>query len=458
MSRTLSETVRSEQETKTRSPRISNTGASSSQNPTTPKDLDTFDLDTYLGQRESQILTLARNTTAAVDHLQGTIYGEWPQPDPTENQSVATCRGPSHILDTLSGLKERAIELGRPVPLDVQTVDCVGVRPRGEGGGIPTQVVLEFMGTTIGIVTNERSDKVAARYKIHGESCLVYGADYMKQLVFQLLRELGLKIARDVVSRIDLASDIKGITVAEFDELRKSGCYVTRNDDFSTNGKANKVQTLNMGSRENGSVYCRIYDKRAEIEAKDGKHCEVKLELMAEKKWHGEIPEVATRVEFQVGRETLARISDRWGIEIKSADQVLKYTRLIAVHLAGSPSVAACHGGYLRFTEQPVDRKNKHQSRAQVALSWQVVQQSFCAGFPPVEDQPREKKRVMLPDCSRLRKQFSGLLTTMLSLQRFKPDGDILEAVVALLGNEERLRSEIERKRFEYRLTALGYS
>ena len=110
----------------------------------------------------------------------------------------------------------------------------------------------------------------------------------------------------------------------------------------------------------------RIYDKLAETLKCDNPR---KVYAMIKRRWNEKIPDQAARVEFEIRREALKEhgIDSVDGYFQKRADLVNYLVR-----------------EWFRLTTEPVDRKNKNQSRAEVLPLWKNVQTVFesWAGSP----------------------------------------------------------------------------
>jgi len=168
------------------------------------------------------------------------------------------------------------------------------------------------------------------------------------------LRFLGVRIETTIVSRFDICVDLPGYGMHEFGEHYRHDAYICKatNDDWRREHK--RVTGLTFGV----DLMCRIYDKLLEVQRD-----QIKQQVMIENRWGGEEPEAAVRVEFEVKRDALR---EKWGVTtVEDLREKLKDITHELTH------------EWLRFTEQTVDRENKHQSRAVVWSVWEMVQELF---------------------------------------------------------------------------------
>lgn len=195
-----------------------------------------------------------------------------------------------------------------------------------------------------------------------------------------------IKIIEEKVSRIDLCADLDihiddtGIT-----DLKRK---ITRAEKWSIYGKDDSINMISFGK---GSLMLRVYDKIQEMYDKMAEHKEAFFRNI----W-GEVQNI-TRVEFQVRRDIVRQIFPRKS----DFSTIWKFREKLWEYLTED---------WFRHAEKPVDRKNKHQSRASVSEFWSTVQRAFTEeSKKPVA---RKKKRPHI-NISALVKQAIGCLLTV---------------------------------------------
>jgi len=162
------------------------------------------------------------------------------------------------------------------------------------------------------------------------------------------------------------------------------------------------VQSFQRGRR--GSTMVRVYDKR-----KETLNDLVKQQVMIEKRWGWKIPDAATRVEFELPRETLKR----W--DCQSTEDVLRKIPQMVHWLCKE---------WFRLTEHVADRKNRNQGRAGLHPLWALVEECF-ASWLGGELQPAVKltPEKMRPKVVALLKSAMGCFKSALALEGANLDG-----------------------------------
>jgi hypothetical protein len=110
-----------------------------------------------------------------------------------------------------------------------------------------------------------------------------------------------------------------------------------------------------------------VYDKYRE---RLGKGDDLYNRALIDRRWYGEIRTVATRIEYQMHR--------RWLLDqgIGTPEDFLNRRGALCDKLARE---------WFRMTAEPVDRRNKHQSRAPTHPIWLGVQSALLTIFGPPE-------------------------------------------------------------------------
>lgn len=197
-------------------------------------------------------------------------------------------------------------------------------------------------------------------------------------------------------SRVDVAADIPGVSMREVLAAFNGERIVSRTRDYSIHGKRSgtgqNAQTLTLGAK-GADCLCRIYDKLAEVQDQPAKQ-----ELMIKRRWGGELPECAVRVEFQLRREALLNQH-----KIDSVDDLWAKLRDLCDWLVLS---------WLRFTAHEV--KREHTERTLISDMWRSVMEAFRAWTGSVREY-RCKRERLLPNVAALYRQAEGCLTSVLA-------------------------------------------
>ena len=259
-----------------------------------------------------------------------------------------------------------------------------------------------------------------------GMACLAARSELLWHRAENLIYHLGGQIVNERLSRVDPCLDLPGVAIEPF-------CVAYQNEQFVSRAKTHYLTqgtdgtTIYLG----GDPMLRIYDKLAEVKAKRNP---IKRSLMAYHRWCGVEPAEATRVEFQLGRESLKH---------RGIDTVRDYfdKRSDLVHYLAAQ--------WFRFTGYCPDRT--HTTRAKTLDLWHRVQRGFgdWAGRPvglPLDPLPRESYDITL-----LSKSALGCLITA-AVQRgktFESDGaltrfmlDELTSVLKDVDWRERMRKK----------------
>jgi hypothetical protein len=217
------------------------------------------------------------------------------------------------------------------------------------------------------------------------------GADNALKYARDVITKAGGKIMVEKLSRVDLCLDLPDVPMNEFCSAYQDERYICR-----ARGRGcheNQGVTLYWGKRPS---LLRIYDKKAEIMV----HADVeKIALMEKRRWFG-IPECATRVEFELGRESLKRHG------IDSPDDYFTKRADLLSYLCTE---------WFRLTANMVDRTNT--SRAEIHPLWNNITAGFLAwaGAPAGESlDPLDRRGI---DVRQLLKQGVGVLITAAVLQ-----------------------------------------
>ena len=161
---------------------------------------------------------------------------------------------------------------------------------------------------------------------------------------------------RSLVSRVDFALDITGISIESFLLAQQQKRLVTRARRSTIRPIISEVPTLYFGQ---GPMRCRIYDKVAESSGQSA-NAKYKRELLVQRRWHNTLPSQAVRIEFSLGSQALRPRG------LRVFDDL--------VNRAGDV-VRSLTFDWLRFTAAPSTRGNSTRTRS--AFLWRLVQWGF---------------------------------------------------------------------------------
>ncbi|MCC8164899.1 MAG: hypothetical protein LIQ31_01800 [Planctomycetes bacterium] len=183
-----------------------------------------------------------------------------------------------------------------------------------------------------------------------------------------MFQKEGIRIEKDIVSRVDIYGDFDTCPVEEFCTRFNENKKISRARKVGHYGEDLNYATYFSGRRHTGfsvgtNIKLRVYDKRYELE-KDP----IKWGIFAEK--YDGIPDVLTRVEFQLRRVALKEFLTGDLERIEGVDSYLKNREKLWKYLTED---------WFRLTEDAIDKQNKHQSRAETWSVWQVVQNAVVA-------------------------------------------------------------------------------
>ena len=219
---------------------------------------------------------------------------------------------------------------------------------------------LDWSGVTIGLSNREASRRNLNNYllQISGTPSLLVGALEAREFVNKMIQELLGTLTDEWVRRIDICIDVAGLDLRHellpaFEEER----FITTANDWNPWKGKSGVKGFTVGRRDR--VKLNVYDKLLESASK---HDDVYRRALIDRRWKGEVPRNATRIEFQIAKTWL----DGYGY--RNASDVLNDLPSILHKLTGEESKA-----FIRFTSGAIDRENKHQSRAKTLGIWKAI-------------------------------------------------------------------------------------
>ncbi len=221
-----------------------------------------------------------------------------------------------------------------------------------------------------------------------------------------LERELGELVLH--ASRIDLFVDIQGWDL-EADDRHD---FVRRARDIGTRESGIEFNGLQFGSRKSKTIYCRIYNKTAEIR-KTGEHY---VEQMWGERFNPEAPVI--RTEFEIGRKALRQ----YGID--SVEQAIESARELWKSLTSDS---------LTYRLDTADRNRSRRPIAPVRI---VVQNAeFSSGAIGLERMKEDQANV---DISRIAQFLTGYVTSVAAIKGVRSLEDAWPAVKEVLKMHER--------------------
>jgi len=277
------------------------------------------------------------------------------------------------------------------------SVRASGASVGKNGKGMHYAYVMEVDGLSIQIANRASYRRPMANVvlRVNGLLCLKIGATAALDKGRALILAMGGEIAEEKLSRVDLCLDMPGVAMDEFVGAYREKRFIGRMKK-PTFIESEGI-TLYFGKKP---LKLRIYDKAAELK---GSKDVLKLYLMLERRWHGEIPAQAIRVEFEVGRAALKMHG------IAGPEEYYRKRADLVGYLCQE---------WFRFTAGTVDRQNT--SRTATLPLWLDVEKGFkfwtgCErgeSLAPLDSQGVEVGQLV--------KQSMGAMMTAAVLQGFK--------------------------------------
>jgi hypothetical protein len=247
--------------------------------------------------------------------------------------------------------------------------------------------VLKTGDITLQLSTREHDSNFPnCRIEIGSVSCQEHSIRIYDRLL-QWLQLYGLKREKELVSRVDLATDYLGLNIENIGLMnrRKWICRARKFDIFFEGLKLNGIM---LGR---GGIILRIYNKKQELTAN-----KTKKEFFINQ-WKCDEETEVTRFEFQFRREVLKemKIPVNTVAELeKNADSLWQYATT----------------NWARLSSRSIDQENNHQDRAEISEIWTKIQGAFFI-FPQLAN-IREKK-TLTKNLIALREQARGCLLNL---------------------------------------------
>ena len=320
--------------------------------------------------------------SGGIDTLEVSIYG---------NHTPLSLKNLYRLEQAKQAAQDNKTKLDSTISLEagILLIDGAGA---GKGSSY-----LDYRGRINGIqiaisAKTEKSESHRIAGVVIGSLELTYfGHDKIWQEVCAILRELGIKVTRTVVSRVDLCVDIPNVATEEFTKQFLNNQRVCRARDWSQHGNGDDSTGFDIGK----DIHLRVYDKLTQI-YKDQEYA--KLSALIEKKW-GCLPEQVTRVEFQIRRDSLQRL---WSIH--TVEELFAALATLSQYLPTE---------WFRLVDK-VDRENGNQSRAKPSIIWNQVIEAFAV-WPKVPVVQLKRKEKPVPNLEALALQGIGVLTSAAS-------------------------------------------
>jgi hypothetical protein len=295
---------------------------------------------------------------------------------------------------------------------------------RRVGTRLPYSGECEGVYVAWGFNTKERTFNI--KYQIKSLPCMQLGSlSNIGQHLIDVLQSMGFwNIEKVYVNRVDIAFDIPDLPVstivkAERNGRRKSRAWRTTEYDrqFETSrGKdsgisiyADETEEIELGLKYGKSIFVvRIYDKLEEMEIKRASE---KEEFMKRIRYHGENPDCATRVEFQLRSKKLKE----WG---------LKEFKALNSNLGGLTKKLV--NDWLFFSCKKIDRENGNQARAKPSWWWKDIQNASKRIFGNGEIFKQEKELIINDEHQT--KQGLGCIINALAVKGIQLPDDPQEA------------------------------
>ena len=279
---------------------------------------------------------------------------------------------------------------------------------------------------------NERDEESsAASIQVGSEMLMLYGAKNCWNQALQFLSQAAsFEVENTRVHRVDLCVDLPnkspGTLIEKMTNPEKFICRARQTVQYGELGK--QPNSFRIGS----DLQLRVYDKAKELRDKPNAN---KLATIKQHRWHGELCETATRVEYQLKREQLA------AREIDTVSDLFnKLPRLVNYLTRDWSRVVLHHDGH-------------NTERAKTDETWQEIRTLFRE-WAGKDTNSLERRNRPAPDVSRLTTQAIGCLESAIARMGKKPktsaeaEAMAIEFIRGMFGDSiEKITSK--RKEFE---------
>jgi hypothetical protein len=176
--------------------------------------------------------------------------------------------------------------------------------------------------------------------------------------VVEHIEGLGLQVGRSKVSRIDLNTYVYGYDFSYLEYFYFS--TLIRSNTKIYNGAKDKLETIYLGSRTSGAPYMRIYNKWAELMAKDEdqkKQSLIRYKFLKQYDMHLDMDKPLWNVEFELKREFLKSYS------IDTVEQCLQSVNVLHSELMKR----------IRLMTKKRKEEDKNADRIPTAPIWEMI-------------------------------------------------------------------------------------
>ena len=217
-------------------------------------------------------------------------------------------------------------------------------------------------------------------------------------------------VVTEKVSEVHLAADFIGVDIRTLG-IQNEDKWIHRSVNFIPRNYYRKLNSVTIGQ---GNFMLRIYDKVLELKRSEHKQ-EVFAELWGQSKYD---EEPVTRVEYQMRRPILREFATKKdGFRITTVKDLL---------LSLSGLWKYCTTDWSKFMDANIDRKNKHQSRADYSDFWKLVRSVVWTGVHEINRQTPTKHK----NIDALRKQARGIFMSIMAF--FVEEPDDIDKIVSL--------------------------
>lgn len=297
---------------------------------------------------------------------------------------------PLPVVLRLEAAKLRAADSETPVYFTLAGLTWT-VKPGSKGKGSNSlPYVLSCAGLELSLGFGGPGRPVV-RVDVTGRFCSQFNAQELLVHLKCLIAATGVRVERyGVPSRLDIRGDVAGLSVSRAAELYNREHVVCRADEDGLHREHSKPNALVFGSR-GGRVYCRVYDKVAELKKDDDKRA-----AWLSSSGLAVMPDVVTRVEFELRGEFF-----RETFNCRTIDEVFWNLGALVQYLMGD---------WLRFCSS-LDRR--HTDRSKTVAWWAWLKSKMIAQAGMMGERPKAES---LPaDPSKLVKQILGCLSSALA-------------------------------------------
>ena len=249
----------------------------------------------------------------------------------------------------------------------------------------------------------DHANIASVRVRVSGEACLCAngGVEGLIHWIYLFFVKLQCSVRKISVSRCDFCIDLPNVSIESLRSAHFRKDFVTRSKSHSVvedGGTVDKDTWRYLQSKGLTLYYgrspltLRCYDKLAELDHKMNPR---KWQAMVLRRWGGEEPVHATRVEFELRREALKQRG------IDTIEDLFHKRTAIVEYLTGE---------WFRYVKKPRGQKEKRKCRWPVHPVWKTVQGGFSSVFGGSMDRDLSPLPKAECDVSALGKQAFGVV------------------------------------------------